>query len=210
MYILLFFALFIWFAFWSAQAGRSMASISEKLDNWQNKSSFMAAVPEIIIALSIGAVALWGWREVFTLNLWGSCAVYPVFCAVAYMGKQSATWGFLNHEGHTKDNNGDGVIDENDGRQSTMRKINDWIAKRFGKKLGDEAYSWVWAFTKGLITTLPLCGTGAIFQPIGREVASHAEGRLPYDPNFWMESVGDGFGYSAAAFTFICTIQYFT
>ena len=87
-----------------------------------------------------------------------------------------------------------------------MRGVNDWLAARLGYRLGDEGYSWIWAFTKGLITTLPLGATGAIFQPLWRELASHAKGRLPFDPNFWMEYVGDGFAYASAAVVFIIIV----
>jgi len=206
MYFFGFIILFLWFAFWSSQAGRSMRSLSEKLDNWQDKKPWYSEVPEAIIALTIGTISVWGWDKVFDIPvLWGF-VLFAISTIIAYAGKQSATWAYLNWEGHTKDSNGDGVIDNKDGRKSTTRGINDWIAARLGYKLGDEGYSWVWAFTKGFMTTLPLVPTGAIFQPLGREVASHAKGRLPFDSNFWMESVGDGFGYSASAFTFILAI----
>ena len=183
-----------------------MRSISEKLDEWQSKSSFRAAIPEIVIAVSIGVIAATGWQAVFDFGFYWAVGVFIVSAVVAYAGKQSATWAYLNWEGHTKDNNGDGVINEKDGRDSTMRGVNDWLAARLGYRLGDEGYSWVWAFTKGLITTLPLGGTGAIFQPLWREVASHAKGRLPFEHNFWMEFVGDGFAYASAAGVFIIIV----
>lgn len=201
--IWLFFILFLWFGFWSAQAGRSMRSLSEKLESWQDKKPWFSEVPEAIIAITIGTIAVWGWDKLLQMPALWVLALWPVFCIISYAGKQSATWAYLNWTGHTKDKNGDGVIDKQDGRDSTTFGVNNWIAAKLGYKLGDEGYSWVWAFTKGFITTLPLAALGAIYQPLGREMASHAKGRLPFDSNFWMEFVGDGFGYAAACFTFI-------
>jgi hypothetical protein len=134
--------------------------------------------------------------------IWAS-ALFTVSSAVAYMGKQSATWAYLNWGGYTKDKDGDGIITNADGRDSTMFGFNNWLASRLGHRLGDEGYSWTWASTKGLITTLPLAGLGAIFQPLWREAASHAKDRLPFEHNFWMEFVGDGFAYATAASVFI-------
>ncbi len=209
-YVFLFIAALLWFGFWSAQAGRSMRSLSVKLDSWQDKKPWYSEVPEGILALTFGTTALWGWDKVFDMPALWLLVLWPIFCLVSYAGKQSATWAYLRWEGHIKDVNGDGVHNELDGRDSTTRPINDWIAARLGYKLGDEGYSWVWAFTKGFMTTAPLGGLlGAIAQPIGREIASHAKGRLPFDSNFWMESFGDGFGYAVAWVGFVAAVVTF-
>ena len=205
IYLMAFFAfvgLLCWYGFWSAQAGRSISSISEDLASWQDKTSWGSEVPEFVIALTFASVAALGWNELFDLDWYYVLLIFTVSTIVSYAGKQSATWAYLNWEGHTKDKNNDGVIDDRDGRDSTLRDWNSWLAARLGYKLGDEGYSWVWAFTKGFITTLPVGGLGCIFQPIGREIASHAKGRLPFESNFWMEGVGDAIGYAGAVLAF--------
>lgn len=186
--------LFLWFPFWSAQAGRSMRSVYENLDNWQDIKDWYSQIPEMIIALSIGIIAATGWQTLFDYDFIPTFCIFVISSAVAYAGKQSATWAYLRWEGH-----------KGKGRDSTMRGVNDWLAARLGYKLGDEGYSWVWAFTKGMITTLPFGGVGAIFQPLWRELASHAENRLPYDPNMWME-LADGMAYASAALIFVTLI----
>ena len=109
--------------------------------------------------------------------------------AVAYAGKQSATWAYLKWQGHD---------DPDTERTSTLKPFNDFVAGLFGYRLGDEGYSWVWAATKGLIMTLPIGGTGLIFHPLGHEIGSHALGRLPR-PNMWKELFGGGIGIGVAA-----------
>lgn len=183
---------FIWFAYWSAEAGASLPW-SKK---WQN--SFLKTVPELVIAATISICALVFWNSFFPMSYDWAITLFFIFGTISFLGKESATWAYLTWEGYTKDKNNDGVIDDQDGRDSTMREWNDALAAKLGYRLGDEGYSWVWAFTKGLITTLPLGGFGAIFQPIGREIFSHAKGRLPGDPNTYMEAGGDGFGYTMA------------
>jgi len=207
-YIFLFLGLFLWLAFWSAQSGYSMKFLNNKLQDWQRKIPSGNRIPELVLALTIGSVGAWGWGRLFPdiPVLWG-VALWAALSIISFGGKESATWGYLNWEGHTKDKDGDGVITDADGRDSTMFGFNNMIAKLFNFKLGDEGYSWVWAFTKGLITTLPVMSFGAIFQPLGREMASHAKGRLPGDSNFYMEFFGDGFGYAAACTLFILVVN---
>lgn len=209
-YLFLFLILLVWFGFWSSQAGRSIASIDPELDDWQDKFSFGSEIPEAVIALTFGGLGLWGWSQLIDLNLYWSIGLFCVFTVISYAGKQSATWAYLNWEGHTKDVNGDGVHNEDDARKSTTWEWNRWLASKLGYEFGSEGFSWVWAFTKGLITTFPAFALGAIFQPIGREIASHAKGRLPFDSNFWMESVGDGIGYAGAAASFVFAINIIT
>lgn len=199
--IYFFIFLLIWFAYWSAEAGASLPW--SKM--WQDKTSWASEVPEFVIALSIGSIGIWGFEKLFGFPILWGIAGWLLFLVIAYAGKQSGTWAYLNWEGHTKDSNGDGVIDDKDGRQSTMREFNDMLAGLFSYKLGDEGYSWIWAFTKGFITTLPLFSLGAIFQPLWREAMSHAKGRLPGDPNMYME-LGDGLAYASAAITFISIV----
>lgn len=193
--------LFVWFAYWSAESGASLPW-SKK---WQDFASWGSQLPEWIIAISVAMVAIWGWDKLLDISAIWVILSWVVFFFIVLAGKESATWAYLNWTGHTKDKDGDGIITDADGRDSTMRDINNWIAGLFSYKLGDEGYSWVWAFTKGLITTAPLFGIGAIFQPLWREAASHAKGRLPGDSNTYME-IGDGFAYASAAIAFILIV----
>ena len=207
VYLFLWFALFIWMGFWSSQAGGSFPFWR----SWQEERSHGNRIPELVLAVSIGSIGVWGWGKLFPdISSLMAVALWLVLIVISFGGKESGTWGYLNHTGHTKDMNKDGVIDNKDARDGTTTRWNIWLASWFGWKLGDEGFSWVWAFTKGLMTTLPLGGLGCISQPIGREIASHAKGRLKGDPNTYMEFVGDGFGYSVAATAFIFLVNFFT
>lgn len=175
-----------WFAYWSAEAGASLPWSSR----WQNYRGWnLRQVPEMILACSVALCGLveWGlfgpWYE--TLG-W-----FTLFSAVAYAGKQAATFAFLIWESH---------VPRNPDRQSTLRPLNDKIAKLFGWEFGDEGYSWVWAMTKGFIITAPVNPVlGAVFHPLGHELGSHAKGRLPGDPNKWKEIAGGaGLGVAIA------------
>ena len=213
-FIALFILLYAWFGFWSAQAGGSMTQFGNRLQKWQDGHKLLGKVPEAIIAATFASIGVWGWNAIcawlgYDLKASTLIALWVLFTAVSYAGKESATWAYLNWGGHTKDKNGDGIITAADGRNSTLYRFNTWFAKRLGFKLGKEGFSWVWAFTKGFITSAPVLFTACIFQPIGREIASHAKDRLKGDPNFYMEAVGDGFGYAASCAVFItvlCTL----
>jgi hypothetical protein len=207
LYFFTFVGMLFWFGFWSSQAGRSISSVSPELDDWQDLKSWGSEVPEAIIALTFATIATVGWNALFDLQWYYLIAIFLGSTVISYAGKQSATWAYLNWEGHTKDSNGDGVHNEDDARKSSTWVWNRWLASRLGYEFGSEGFSWVWAFTKGLITTFPVMAFGAIFQPIGREIASHAKGRLPFESNFWMEGVGDAIGYAGAGVTFLALVQ---
>lgn len=182
----------VWLSYWSAESGASLPW-SKK---WQDNKKYYSELPELIIALTIASIAIYGWGLVFNIGSISSILLWIVFVAVSYAGKQSATWGYLQWDGYTKDLN----------RQSKLRKWNDWLASKFNFRLGDEGYSWVWAFTKGFITTLPVLGLGCIFQPLCREVSSHAEGRLKGDSNMYME-LSDGIAYGLACVAFLIILS---
>lgn len=188
-----------WFAYWSAESGSSLPWS----DKWQGLFSWGHRVPEIVIALSIGTVAVWGWDKMLGISALWVLLSWVGFFFIALAGKESATWAYLRWTGHTEDKNGDGVITEEDGRDSTLFGLNNWIAKLFGYRLGDEGYSWVWAMTKGFIMTLPVIPTGAIFHPLGHEIGSHAKGRLSGDSNMWKELTGGGIGIGVPVFLFV-------
>ena len=200
--IYLFFIL--WFAYWSAESGASLPWSSK----WQDIKDWYSEVPEAIIALSVAGLAAWGWQKItgivmhIVINPYGwvldvtwilMFLGFIISAAIAYAGKQSATWAYLTWTSHTP---------RSPNRQSTLRPFNDFIGKLFGYRLGDEGYSWIWAATKGFIMTLPLGGTGLLFHPLGHEAGSHAEDRLPGDPNMWKELAGGGIGIGAAAGVF--------
>lgn len=197
-YTIMALVIFAYFGVLSMMAGNSFPPAKE----WLAEEKWRGQLPEFAIGLSIGGLATPLWSGIFGLSGTWPFFLFIALSAIAYAGKQSATWAYLTWEGYWEDKDGDGVITEADGRDSTMRKWNDWLASRLRYKLGDEGYSWVWAFTKGLITTLPLFGTGAIFQPLWREAFSHAKGRLKGDPNMWME-LGDGFAYATSVMVFL-------
>lgn len=191
--VLFYLLLLVWFAYWSAESGASLPW-SHK---WQDKWSWASELPEAIIAISVGFIAVWGWGQVFDISALWVIGLWIVFIAIAYAGKQSATWAYLAWTNHAP---------RDPDRKSTLRSFNDFIGKLFGYRLGDEGYSWIWAATKGFIMTLPLGGTGIFFHPIGHEIGSHAKGRLFGDSNMWKELSGGGIGIGTSAILFIYLI----
>lgn len=208
-YILLFIVLFMWLAFWSAQAGRSIRSVLVDGDEWQDNRDWYSLIPEVTIGLTIGGIGTWGFYSLSYaydwgfLSIWLSPLLFLLLSSISYAGKQSATVHYLNWEGYSEN--------VTEGRETTLRPWNDFVAKLFGVRFLSEGYSWIWAFTKGFITTLPVAALGCIFQPLGREMASHIPKFTPWgSKNFWMEFFGDGFGYSMAATLYILIINSFT
>lgn len=190
--------LFLWFAFWSAQAGRSIASIDESLDDWQDKVDWYSNIPEWIVGATFASVSIWAIDKFADVSVLWLAAIWLFLTFISRVGKNAATWAYLRWEGDPNPNT---------ERSSTLKPINDWIAGQLGYKLGDEGYSWVWASTKGFITTLPVLGLGLFFQPLCREIASHAKKvGLPFSYNFWMEALGDGLAYAASCILFILLI----
>lgn len=196
--LVMFLLLFFWLSFWSSQAGRSFPIWT----SWQDKKDWYSEVPEAVVGLTIGGVGTWGQYQIFeNMSLWWCPMILLGMSALSYAGKQSATWAYLKWEGYS-----DGVTSD---RQSTLRPLNDLIAAKLGYRFLSEGYSWIWASTKGFITTLPVMGLGLIFQPLGREIASHSKKiGLPFTGNFWMEFLGDGLAYSSSCTLFIILINF--
>lgn len=123
-------------------------------------------LPELLMCIPYGAAlgyVLWGVNP--WLALLGVLGV-----AVSYAGMQSATWHFLRWETHT---------DPNTERKASIKPTVDWIAARFGYRLGDEGYAWIAAMVKGFIIGLPVGGfITAIGWAVGYEIGSHAKGRV--------------------------------
>lgn len=188
--------LVLWLAYWSAESGASLPWSAK----WQNKKDWYSQIPEGICALTIGTVGVYGWHHIFGFNALWVIGGWIAFILIAYAGVQSATWAYLTWTSHTP---------RNPDRGATLRPLNDFIASLFGWRLGNEGYSWVWAATKGFITTIPVGGvTGMVFFPLGHEVGSHAKGRLPGDPNMWKE-LTSGAGLGVACVVFLLTVKSF-
>lgn len=124
--------------------------------------------PEVAFSLPFGIA--FGW----TLNAFGVGFAWSVLgmllgSAWSYIFMQSATWPALRWE-----------YDPNPNvtRTATLKPAADWIASKFGKQLGDEAYSWIYMGLKGFLIGLPVGGIPlAILWPLGYEIGSHARGR---------------------------------
>lgn len=177
-----------------AEAGASF-SWSAK---WQNKS-WKQQIPEASDAIMMGFMAMEGYRSLgFNPAFYWQALVFIVSTSIIYAGIQSATWLFLQWEGH---NNHD------TDRGSSTKPVVDWLAHKFGWKLGDEGYSWVAATVKGTIITLPMGGIGGIFFALGYEIGSHAEGRVNkwFNPHIISEGLSFvGVGIYALIFLEVC------
>lgn len=125
-------------------------------------------LPEALHSLPYG-VALGMIADALGAGFLASMALASIGAVISYAGMQSATWMFLRWESHD---------DPNTERSSTLKPIVDWLASRWGYKIGDEGYAWVAAGVKGFIITLPIGGVGAITWPLGYEVGSHLKGRV--------------------------------
>ena len=163
MEYLLYVGIILWFGYWSSESGASFPWSAK----WQRLVGFFSEVPEFILALSVGAVAVLCWP----VEGWWMLAVGVISTVIAYAGKQSATWGLLpdKWDGY---NVGDKGVTEtpsfDDYRDNTMTPIVVWIMKRLGFKATSPALAWIWSANKGLLMTLPVGGTGLITHPIGQ------------------------------------------
>ncbi len=181
--------LIIWLGYLSAEAGASLPWSK----TWQDLKSWGSEVPEVLIGLTIGLVATFGYCTLLGINPLWALLMFPLPSIVTYIGQQSGTWAYLNWTGGP---------DRDKDRKSMLRPTNDFLAGLLGFKYGDEGYSWVWAATKGFIITLPIGGIGAILFPLGHELGSHAKGRLPGDPNMWKE-LTSGWGLGLACVIYL-------
>ena len=146
-------------------------------------------LPELLFSLPFGVATGWALSTIGG-DFLACLIVTSVSTAISYAGMQAATWTFLRWESH------DGPNTE---RSSTLKPIVDWLASRWGYKLGDEGYSWVAAAVKGFIIGFPV---GAIplmmLWPLGYEIGSHAKGRVerfgldPHAISEFMAGVGAG------------------
>ena len=186
----------LWLGFWSSESGASFPWSSK----WQDIKDWFSEIPEAIVGLTIGLVATYGYCLLLGINPLWSILMCPLPSVIVYAGQQSATWAYLRWTGHANPDT---------ARTSTLKPMNDFIAGLIGYKLGDEGYSWVWAATKGFIITLPIGGIGAVTFPLGHELGTHAQGRLPGDPNMWKE-FASGLGLGLACVIFLTIIKLLT
>lgn len=150
-------------------------------------------LPELLFALPFGLAAAYATSLV--TNFWVAAFVLFVGWACSFIFMQSGTWMFLQWTEH----------EPNSTRKSTLKPLVDWIAARFGYKLGDEGYSWIAAGVKGFLIGLPVGGIPlAILWPFGYEIGSHAKGRVEQfgiDPHAVSEvAAGVGAGLSIVLF----------
>lgn len=209
-------ALFILLMFWLG--GESGASFPWS-HKWQQAFSFsLGKLPEFLASVILAHISLIGYSALgidlekiltfgfshyhFGLSL-GVCLFFLVF-GIIYAGIQSATWMFLKW---TKD------PAPNTERGATTKPLVDWIAERFGWKLGDEGYSWVAATVKGTIITLPMGGLGGILFALCYEIGSHtrtAKMRAWFGDTHWIAEGLSFAGIGAYALIFLNVIKVIT
>lgn len=170
-----------------------MAIMSRLAGNGFGRKWGVSWLPEALFCLPFGFA--FGWALWPFIGNWAVLAGF--FGSVwSYGFMQSGTWMFLRWESHD---------DPNMERGATLKPMTDWIAGRFGWKLGDEGYSWVAAGVKGFLIGLPVGGLPlAVLWPLGYEIGSHAKGRVEkygIDPHGVSEFIsGAGAGLSILLF----------
>ena len=160
----------------------------------------MAWLPELLYAVPFGLAAGWA-ADVFGVDFMHALLITAIGTGISYAGMQSATWLFLQWEGH---DNPDTT------RTSTLKPIVDKIASVWNYKLGDEGYSWVAAAVKGFIIGFPVGAIMCAFLwPLGYEIGSHGKGRVEkygIDPHAISEILS-GIGGGISVFIFVLTVE---
>lgn len=172
---------------------------------WQSKTiagHALSQLPEIVDSVLMGLIVMQGYDALgLDVAFHWEGLIFLAATAIMYAGVQSATWMFLQWEGHS---------DPDTDRDASTKPIVDKIAERFGWKLGDEGYSWVAATVKGGIMTLPMGGLGGIFFALGYEIGSHAYGRVDkwINPHIISEGLSfAGIALYAALFLEVCKMM---
>jgi len=172
-------ALLLVMFFLGAESGASFPW-SSRWQNWGRIS--LRQLPEILTAIIISCASVYCYG-ILGLDIYGSSWGLTAFILswlVSYAGIQSATWSFLKWE--TGPN-------RYPDRDFTQKPIVDWLASKIGGwEIGEEGYSWISAFVKGTVITLPLGGFGGILFALGYEIGSHAKGRLK-NPHMYSEGL---------------------
>jgi len=198
-----------------AEAGASF-SWSAK---WQDKKPWYSEIPEALDALILAFMATTTiWMNLFPLDrvltigydayhlgLSIGVLVFIASSAIAYAGIQSATWMFLRWYSHS---------DPNTTRESSTKPVVDWVAEKFGWKLGDEGYAWTASTVKGSVICFPaaliLAPIGGLMFAFGYEIGSwfKRKGRDKYLPK-WMKphAVAEGMSFvNVGIFYFVCGV----
>lgn len=196
-------ALFILLMFWLG--GESGASFPWSKKWQQGFGVDLGNLPEAMASVLLGFIAIHGYQQLgLNADFYAETAIFFAVTAIIYAGIQSATWMFLKW---TKD------PAPNTERGATTKPLVDWIAERFGWKLGDEGYSWVAATVKGTIITLPMGGLGGILFALGYEIGSHtrtAKMRAWFGDTHWIAEGLSFAGIGAYALIFLNVIKVIT
>lgn len=201
-FVLIFLGSFLYFGYLSAESGASLP-----WSGWQNSFKIsLRQLPEIIIAISVAAIAVYFRNLEVPLPLNVNTYDFVTYALLAYAGKQAATWAMLSNnfiKGYKKDDNQDGVVDYNDGRKSKIKNVVDDIADSLDVPITSPKYAWVWSGFKGFIMTWPLGGLGAPGHTFGHWLAvklfynKDGSGKVKY-PNAYKEWIGGGLCFATA------------
>lgn len=154
-------------------------------------------LPELVFALTFGVAHAYLWYALGFSN-WIIVPAFFASTAISYFFMQSGTWMFLRWESHDNPNT---------TRGGTLKPIIDWIAARFGYKLGDEGYAWTAAGVKGFLIGLPVGGIPLAFLwPLGYEVGSHAD-KVGMEPDIVRE-IAAGVGAGIAIVLWLLFIRH--
>lgn len=180
----------------------TMGFVARMAGNGFGKQWGLSWLPEVLYTAPFAMASGWG-SDMAGLSFHWALVVMFFSWMVSYAGMQSATWMFLRWQSHD---------DPNTERGATIKPLVDWLAGRFGYKLGDEGYAWIAAGVKGFIIGLPVGGVlNAVLWPLGYEIGSHAKGRvekLGIDPHSVSEFLS-GAGGGLSIFIFIEMVKLF-
>ena len=228
IYLITFIVLFLIMGFAASQAGYSFGVSDDKYQKWQKQFPLGNRVPEFFVGLMFGGIALWGWDNKFNLvqryvESFPITSVSLLFLVgmiffvllslasfISFVGKESATVFYLPgnwRKGWNKDSDGDGDIDVDDLRKSTMRPVNDFFAKILNVSLTGGWYPKIWAFTKGLLISIPIGCLCAPFAPFCRHLGivagEYMRKNYNHTVNAYAEFIGDGLTYACGLTLFI-------
>jgi hypothetical protein len=188
--LIVFVVSFVWFGFLGAMSGNSLPPPFQITQKWAGQ------IPEIIFALSVAGMWLWFRNDGHALPLWVNIHDFARDALIVYAGKQAATWAMLSDvfkNGYQRDDNGDGVVDYDDGRKSKIKNIADDLAESVNVPITSPRYALVWSFLKGALMTLPigLGVVGGVLHAIGHYLGFKLFDKFDYS-NAYKEWIGSG------------------